>query len=84
MKCHAGRRMIDPCPLQRDTNGECNACLPCIESWRERAAILEYGQGTGPDLERPTCRTREEAEALATKYLLAELALATKGQRSLF
>jgi hypothetical protein len=78
-KCPIGRRLIDPCPGKVFT-GEHNACLPCIEGWRERTAILEYGQGTGGSSERPTCANREQAEALATKQLREAVAKAEHEQ----
>ena len=72
MICPAGRNVTAPCPRKVYT-GEYNACLPCIESWRERAAILEYGQGTGDNPESPTCQSRSDAEALASQMLREEL-----------
>lgn len=52
----------DPCP--RMQNGRCE---PCRESLDERAAILEYGEGTGFNHETPTCATRAEADQLARR-----------------
>lgn len=56
-----------PCP-----RGECQACL---EALVERAAILQYGQGTGGSPETPTCATRDEADRLARDQLRAALGL---------
>ena len=83
MICPLGRDMKAPCPRK-----EPNGCFGCSEDLAERAAILEHGQGTGADLdpdfrppqvERPTCRTRKEAEALAVEQARA----AMLGQKSL-
>ena len=71
MKCPSGRNPANPCPLHVYT-GEVNACQSCIDDWRERAAILEYG-ALKPGTTDPLCRTRGEAEALATKMLVDNL-----------
>ena len=54
-------------------------CGNCVEDLAERAAILQYGQGTGGSPELPTCATRAEADALARAQALE----AMPGQRVL-
>lgn len=67
------------CPVLL-TSTECSRdCDACREQWEERAAILEYGQGTGNPREIPTCNGRAAAEALARQQLADSL----PGQRSL-
>jgi len=70
--CPVGRRQSDPCPRHALSVPE-TLCRPCLDLWDERAAILEYGQGTGGSPERPTCDGRVSAEAEATAQIRAEL-----------
>jgi len=70
--CPVGRQQSEPCPRKRAT-GRYHECQECLDDWRERAAILEYGQGTGGSPERPTCDGRVSAEAEATAQIRAEL-----------
>ena len=69
-----------PCPLNRSPIA-CprQPCAACREDLLERAAILEFGQGTGNPREQPTCSTRAEADALAVEQARARLS----GQRAL-
>jgi hypothetical protein len=62
--CPLGRDMAKPCPRK-----EPNGCFGCSEDLDERAAILEFGQGTGGSSERPTCATRQEAIAMAIRHV---------------
>lgn len=70
------------CPLNRQPSaGPCSRrpCSNCAEDLLERAAILEFGMGTGNPREEPTCRSRLEADALALEQAKASL----PGQRAL-
>lgn len=71
-----GAEVPDPCPRKTDNDG----CISCMDGIEERAAILQFGEGTGGSLERPTCATREEANRMAREQALA----AMTGQRGLF
>lgn len=44
-------------------------CSACGAGYEERAAILEYGQGTGGSPEEATCANRAEAETLAKQQM---------------
>lgn len=55
-------------------------CAACREEWEERADILEFGEGTGGNPERPTCPSRAEAEAMARDQLRAALGGEWRGQ----
>jgi hypothetical protein len=71
VKCPAGRNPANLCLLHVYT-GEANACQACVDDWRERAAILEYG-ALKPGTTDPLCRSRAEVEGLATKMLVDKL-----------
>ena len=65
-----------PSPGPRKVGG---GCIDCREDLDERAAILQYGEGTGGANELPECATREDADALSRSQALASM----RGQRSL-
>lgn len=81
MNCPTIRAEV-PSPCPRLHGGKCDACK---EDLIERAAIIQYGQGTGwhdekdPHKEGVTCRTREEADALAVRMAVEKL----PGQKNL-
>lgn len=67
------------CPILATVVFCARDCDACREQWEERAAILEFGQGTGNPREVPTCDGRAAAEAMARQ----QLADSMPGQRSL-
>ena len=81
--CPIGRKMSESCPCQRHQEAMIE-CASCLAEWEERAAILEHGQGTGGSPERPTCASRTEAEAEATRQLREAVAAAESKQGRLF
>ena len=76
MSCPIGLNVLATCARKRPDKDPCSSCR---ESLEERAAILEFGQGTGGSPERPTCSSREAADALALEQARASL----PGQRTL-
>jgi hypothetical protein len=62
------------CPILQTAVVCARDCVECRIDHEERAAILEFGQGTGGSPERPTCATRADAEAMAREQLRDALA----------
>ena len=71
--CPIGRKMSEPCPMQRHQEAMIE-CASCLAEWEERAAIIADG-----------CRlTQPLAEAEATRQLLNAVSKAENKQGRLF
>ena len=68
------------CPLAPDycQRREPKRCADCVDTWNERAAILEYGQA--PYGGKPVFASRAEAEQMARDQLRARVRRGEQGR----